>query len=232
MAPLPEQLTGAATYRALFRKLVDAATDGRRMIDTPEGPQPALTNGEAIRVLYGWRYAASRSKRAWRGWYALALPALGWFKEGQRFKVDAPHKAAPYVELPALWRELAQLASVLDEAGVRVGPLYLPKAHDKYMEIARVAWEVMKRGGAPAAIDAVDAGEIEPGPATTPEPDSSPIGPIPPMPKPMPTPTLPDKPLPVPTPPVLRPPSGKGLGLLAILGLVVLASGQRKRKTR
>ena len=143
MTALPEQLT-AATYRELWKRLAAAAPRGRTIVPTGEGPAPPLTNGEAARVLWGWRYATARSSKPWRAWYALALPALGWAKAGDKFKTDATdpkHRAAPYsiVALPRLWSETLALAGQLDDAGARVGPLYLPSSHERYLELTRVA---------------------------------------------------------------------------------------------
>jgi len=214
--PLPEQLV-AATYRELWQRLAETALRGRSTVDTPQGPAPPLSNGEAVRVVYGWRYATGRSARPWRGWYALILPALGWVVPGDRFKVDGEHKARAYPPdaLARLWSETQVLAGELDKAGARVGPLYLPSSHERYLELARVSWEVMKRGGTSAAIDEAD-GQV--------------IGPIPPPPKPAPLPTLPDKDK-VPPPPLPIQPegSGGGLWLLIALGLGLFALGRKRQ---
>ena len=79
-------------------------------------------------------------------WYAYALPALGWFKDGDKFKVDTKHQLQPYKASAQLRAALVTMSSELDEAGVPFRAILDPRGSDTvFRGLAKEAWEVMKR---------------------------------------------------------------------------------------
>lgn len=214
--PLPKQVT-APTYVQAHAILVELATRSGK-VETPDGKQPALTNGQAVAVIYGWQYAAQRSGVVvWEDWYPLALRALGWRKLEDKFRVDLEHRGSPFdpETLPRLWSSSKKLAEDLDAAKVRVGPIYLPQGKEQFRVVAQWAWERLKKEH-PELI-------------TKPPLPELPELPVPP------TPTLPppDK---IPKPPLPLPPpndSGGGdWGWLLLAGAALFLSGGRNRDSR
>jgi len=118
-----------------------ASTNGRDASDAPR-----LSNGEAVAILRGWRWAAGRSKRPWSGWYELALPALGWSKPGDRFVMTTAHAREPYAAPEAVWSWTSAVARDLDDSGAVVRPIAWEWSYAGYQQAAHDAWEEMKRG--------------------------------------------------------------------------------------
>lgn len=117
--------------------------------------KPQFTNREASGVI-GFARALFRayskepsvSLTPW-DWYAFALPALGWGKPGDRFKVDTAHQLQPYTYTAQLRDSLQRMAGELDAAGVAFKLLVDPRGTDKgYRQLALDAWAAMKQLGA------------------------------------------------------------------------------------
>ena len=77
-------------------------------------------------------------------WYAYALPLLGWFKTGDKFKIDTKWQLQPYVASRQLRDALLTMATELDEAAVPFKPSD-PRGSDAvYRQLAIDAWDAMK----------------------------------------------------------------------------------------
>lgn len=78
-------------------------------------------------------------------WYAYALPALGWFRSGDKFKVDTKWQLQPYAASRQLRDALLTMAAELDEAGVPFRAPVDPRGTDAvFRQLASDAWEAMK----------------------------------------------------------------------------------------
>lgn len=113
--------------------------------------KPTLTNREASGLVrFGRSVFAKYGRQPQLGvspfdWYAFALPALGWFKEGDKFKVDAAQQLAPYPTPTQLWAALDQLAAELDAQGVAFTLVQDPRGTDaSFKQLANEAWTAMK----------------------------------------------------------------------------------------
>lgn len=121
------------------------AGDGR----TPSG-YPRISNLDASGLILFARevgnYAAKRGSPIAFDWYGSALPALGWFTSGDKFKLDAKHQSAEYTASAQLWLALQQMARQLDESGV---PFSLVRdvtgTTATYKQLAEDAWRQMRR---------------------------------------------------------------------------------------
>lgn len=120
--------------------------------------KPQFTNREASGVI-GFARALFRayskepsvSLTPW-DWYAFALPALGWSKPGDRFKVDTAHQLQPYTFAAQLRKSLVTMAEELDAANVPFRVLVDPRGTDKgYRQLALDAWAAMKQLGQEAS---------------------------------------------------------------------------------
>jgi len=81
-------------------------------------------------------------------WYAFSLPALGWSKPGDRFKVDTKHQLQPYPAFGQLRAALVTLASELDDANVAFRLIVDPRGTDAvFRKLAADAWAAMKTLG-------------------------------------------------------------------------------------
>lgn len=79
-------------------------------------------------------------------WYAFTLPALGWSKVGDKFKVDTAHQLAKYPASAQLAAALAQLAAELDAQGVAFRVLVDPRGTDaSFRALATDAWAAMQQ---------------------------------------------------------------------------------------
>lgn len=125
-------------------------TEALKQID-----KPTFTNREASGVI-GFARATFRqyskepnvSLSPW-DWYAFALPALGWSKPGDRFKVDTAHQLQPYTYSKQLRDSLQRMAGELDAGAVPFKLLVDPRGTDKgYRQLALDAWAAMKQLGA------------------------------------------------------------------------------------
>jgi len=138
---LPKSVSGSS-YREIWSRLgaAVASTNGRDASDAPK-----LSNGEAIAILRGWRWAAGRSKRPWSGWYELALTALGWAKPGDRFVMTRAHATEPYAAPEAIWNWTSNVARDLDDSGAVVRPIAWEWSFSGYEQAAHDAWNEMQR---------------------------------------------------------------------------------------
>jgi hypothetical protein len=96
-------------------------------------------------------------------WYAYALPALGWFKSGDKFLMDTTHQLAQYPAALQLWTALLTLAGELDGQGVKFS---IPSGANPrgtlatYKQLATDAWDVMKKE-APSPKDVAKAQPVD-----------------------------------------------------------------------
>lgn len=139
---------GALTYVLANAKLVRGTY--------PEwGNIPKLTNRDAAGLIYalkdGEEYRLSKGVTApWApaDWYKLALPALGWFRRGDKF--DLSSKWQEHTYQPAFDSELIafliRLADQLDRAHVPVKILRDPRGTDAlYRQLAMDAYRRMQK---------------------------------------------------------------------------------------
>lgn len=117
------------------------------------GDKPSYTNREASGLIRLARsmfntYDKQPVPLTLYDWYAYALPALGWFKDGDKFKVDTKHQLQPYAASPQLRAALVTLASELDEASVPFKMIVDPRGTDAvFRALANDAWAAMKALG-------------------------------------------------------------------------------------
>jgi len=82
-------------------------------------------------------------------WYAFALPALGWTKPGDKFRIDTAHQLQVYPYGKQLFASLVTLAKELDEGGAQGTPPVDGRGTDKgFRQLAADAWQAMKTLGA------------------------------------------------------------------------------------
>jgi hypothetical protein len=85
-------------------------------------------------------------------WYAFALPALGWAKPGDKFKIDTKHQLLGYAFARELIDSLKRMATELDASGVPFRAVVDPRGTDKgFRQLAADAWQAMKQLGAEAS---------------------------------------------------------------------------------
>jgi hypothetical protein len=181
--------------------------------------KPVITNREAAGLIKFGRAVFAKFGRSPTlaikpfDWYAFALPALGWFHEGDRFKVDAHQQDGTYPTALELWEQLNGLATDLDAQGVAFSLLTNPQATAAtFRAMALEAWRTMLHERAE-----------QPGGPSDPMPDGPPLPPSPSSPS-----SPPSSP---PTPPSSPPSSGSsGGGVLLLLLLFAFASGGRRRR--
>lgn len=120
--------------------------------------QSSLTNRDAS-GLVGFARAIVRtygkeptvSLSPW-DWYAFALPALGWSKPGDKFKIDTKHQLLRYTFARELIDSLKRMAAELDTSGVPFRTVVDPRGTDKgFRQLAADAWQAMKQLGAEAS---------------------------------------------------------------------------------
>lgn len=133
---LPKSVSGS-TYWKMHRLLMQAVSTANGSDDVG---MPRLSNGEAAAVLKAWRWASTRSKQPWQGWYELTLTALGWSKPGDRFVMTPEHARAPYPAPEAVWNWTAAIARDLDDSKTVVRALPLDWTMQSYREAAHDAW--------------------------------------------------------------------------------------------
>jgi hypothetical protein len=81
-------------------------------------------------------------------WYAYALPALGWSKQGDKFKIDTKQQLLPYKPSPQLRAAMVTMASELDEASIPFKALRDPRGTDAvFRQLATDAWAAMQQLG-------------------------------------------------------------------------------------
>lgn len=228
MKQLPSTFTGGKdpSYVGIGAQLYAAAK--QRGVLTVEGEAwPALSNGEVLALVLGWRRCAARSsKPSWPLWYDIALAALGWQKPGDRFIAPPDPRAPAHIKAPVpaavlvlFWRAIASLGSQLDGAGTIRRPLYVVWTIAGYGAGAREAWSEMKRiaaasGAPPPPPPVVESAMPSPRP-TLPQP----------QPPPRPDPSIPPSPI----DPVLPPSTGDGGGLLFALLIAALVLTRKRR---
>lgn len=147
-------------------------------------------------------------------WFAYALPALGWFKKGDKFLMDVPHQLAQYPAALQLWTALLTLAGELDGQGVKFA---LPSGADPkgstktYKQLALDAWDVLKKETAPQHEHEADTASAQPvgDPIKVADTDGETTSET--------------------IPPRRRSTSSNGNGVLVLLGLLVLGSNRRRR---
>jgi len=82
-------------------------------------------------------------------WYAFALPALGWGKPGDKFKIDTKQQLLSYPYSKELRASMTAMATELDTAGIPFRLLVDPRGTDKvFRKLATDAWAAMKQLGA------------------------------------------------------------------------------------
>jgi hypothetical protein len=138
----------------MFGKQMEAA-EAKNGTATPPGglPLPALTNDDALMLVEYWRDQAKRNDTSWAGWYPIALRALGYEKEGDKFKIDAVHAvlSLPANALPLVWdQQLLPLSAKLDElqTTTKVVPslFWMSKGiKARFVRVASAAWDVLRR---------------------------------------------------------------------------------------
>ena len=215
---------------------------------------PKLTNREAsgfiqfARAVVRAHQQTAQQLTPW-DWYPFALPALGWSKPGDKFKVDVKHQLQPYSHAAQLAAAMLQMARELDAAGIEYRTVVDPRGTEKtYRQLASDAWAAMKQLGhessavpvlapawvaqaGPAAATAA-AASAAPGaaaaakPPGVKEPEQIPLPGVEPPMKAQPVPALDD--VPGGGGPTMAPPSkGGGAGMLVVLA--ALALGGKKR---
>ncbi|HLF10667.1 MAG TPA: hypothetical protein VJA26_05590 [Gammaproteobacteria bacterium] len=116
--------------------------------------KPSWTNREASGLI---RFARSLvntfikepdvSLTPW-DWYAYALPALGWDKPGDKFKIDTKHQLQTYPASAQLRAALVTLTSELDDAGKPFRLIVDPRGTDAvFRQLAKDAWAAMQQLG-------------------------------------------------------------------------------------
>lgn len=122
--------------------------------------KPTLTNREASGLIRFGRsvFAAYGRKPSIAltpfDWYAFALPALGWFQQGDKFKVDDAQQLAPYPTPLQLWEQLNGMARELDDQGVTFRMVTDPRGNTTgFRALANEAWTAMKADRASHASD-------------------------------------------------------------------------------
>lgn len=113
--------------------------------------KPKLTNREAAGLI-------EFARALWRAydkdkdislpsfdWYPWALLALGYFKLGDKFKIDTAFQLSPFAKSLELWEQLNGMASSLDAAKVPFRAVVDPRGTDKgFRKLASDAWAAMK----------------------------------------------------------------------------------------
>lgn len=113
--------------------------------------KPKYTNREASGLISFARAVVARYGKQpnvaltdW-DWYAYALPALGWQRSGDKFKVDTKWQLQPYVANRQLRDALLTMAAELDEASVPFAAPVDPRGTDAgFRQLAVDAWTVMQ----------------------------------------------------------------------------------------
>jgi hypothetical protein len=78
-------------------------------------------------------------------WYPWALLALGYFKLGDKFKIDTAFQLSPFAKSLELWEQLNGIAQSLDAAGIPFRAVVDPRGTDKgFRKLASDAWGAMK----------------------------------------------------------------------------------------
>ncbi|MGD9603916.1 MAG: hypothetical protein AB7O21_19550 [Gammaproteobacteria bacterium] len=93
-------------------------------------------------------------------WYRFAVAALGWFKRGDKFKIDVKQQLLPYPKEAAdpLKLSLATMARELDEAGVPFEMVTDPRGNDaSFRKLAKDAWAAMQALDKARPTEATDA---------------------------------------------------------------------------
>jgi len=107
--------------------------------------------GQMRSVLRTFGKAPSVALTPW-DWYAFALPALGWTKPGDKFRIDTAHQLQVYPYSKQLYASLVTMAKELDEGGATGTPPVDARGTDKgFRQLAADAWQAMKTLGAEAS---------------------------------------------------------------------------------
>jgi len=107
---------------------------------------PRLTNGEVVQLAEYWRGASKAKGKDFGAWFNLVSKALGFFREGDKFKVDDVHGSAMFPEslLPLVWSSsLAVQAVLLDTPSPSEAPAF-PSTRDQSGLLKRVAGEAFR----------------------------------------------------------------------------------------
>jgi hypothetical protein len=171
LSKLPSKIDGTS-YVAQWQRLNDRAADANGVdpvqLEAPlaGGFAPRLSNLEALAICQAWRRAGARTaSRAGAvtsmvGVYELELAALGWQKEGDKFKVwsNAPGwPGSPFDDgstwlLGHAWWVWVNVATELDERGTKIAPLYLDLTKQGYERAAREVYSRMLNDGPPGSM--------------------------------------------------------------------------------
>jgi hypothetical protein len=143
----------ASSYGEMHSKLQLAAEEknGRSPIDQRE--LPSLTNDDVLVLVEYWLTQAKRNSTSWPDWYPVTLLALGYRKEGDKFKVDKKHAESwlPAEDLPFVWETAClPFADRLDreQTATPVVPGGFAPAQGstaRFFRAAKAAWERLKR---------------------------------------------------------------------------------------
>lgn len=138
---------------------------------------PQLDNREASGLILFARDVAAYARKQGipfdLDWYALALPALGWSKPGDKFVMTVPHQLSAYAASSALWTVLGELARKLDAAGVAFKMVRDPAGTSAtYQQLASAAWARMKAESPQLASKAKGASTSSSSAASTEQSDS------------------------------------------------------------
>jgi len=111
------------------------------------GVPRVLTNEQAATMIMGLLGLSPKAGHPFPSWYELALPTLGYYKQGQKFRVDEvwAKKVADPAVTEMIWRATEQLAGELDSLGVPFTAPDLRPSRAKLMQLAALAWERMKK---------------------------------------------------------------------------------------
>lgn len=150
-----------------FKTLQTAMARGNG--ESPTG-YPRVTNEQAASILRATMTTATKHKLPadlTARWYYLALSLAGWTEPGDKFLVDAKHRATlfPDADLPVLWTTAMNVASTAQTKGIPFAAPTVDPASD-YTAVLKQAWSKMQR-------EARETGQRAPAPAL-PAPPSEP----------------------------------------------------------
>jgi hypothetical protein len=110
------------------------------------GAMPRLTNGEVVQLAEYWRKASKERGKDFGPWFNLVSKALGFFREGDKFRVDDVHGSAMFPDslLPLVWSSSLAVAAVgLDAPKATTAPAF-ETTRDQSGLLKRVAGEAFR----------------------------------------------------------------------------------------